>query len=236
MPPITAPINASARSGLSAPRLARSALDSSFSLPGESYSLRLLVSWLTSFLSFPGIRIMRHSSFRAVNRPQRTDSRFCVNYTKLTSVVNRTLESREQASPETLVAVDTPLEPQNTELYAIRPLPERATVAGHLLQKVWRKDNVAVFARSIAGKAPHEYEVIIEKIAPAAVSPSGSVIPVREEYPSSNKWGKYAWSIPKQNRAYAWAEMVLSNLAKPQRERMAWPELFSQFKRKIIRN
>jgi hypothetical protein len=96
--------------------------------------------------------------------------------------------------------------------------------------KIWRKDNVAVFARSIPGRAPHEFEVVIIRIAPAAVSPSGSAIPVREEYPSSNKWGKYGWSIPKRDQAIAWAEMILTNLAKPQRERTAWPELFSQFK------
>ena len=149
-------------------------------------------------------------------------------------VVNQTPEAHKQASPEARGASsadDTLSEPSSLELYAIRPLPEHATVSGHPLHKVWRKDNVAVFARSIAGKAPHEYEVITVRIAPAAVSPSGSVIPVREEYPSSNKWGKYGWSLPKQAQAVAWAEMILANLAKPQRERMAWPALFSQFKR-----
>jgi hypothetical protein len=69
--------------------------------------------------------------------------------------VNKTLEALEQASPEARGASatdDTLPEPPSLELYAIRPLPERATVAGHLLQKVWRKEG-AVKYFDVAGPA-----------------------------------------------------------------------------------
>jgi hypothetical protein len=131
--------------------------------------------------------------------------------------------------------VDTLPDTQTCEFVAIRPLSDRFSVYGHQVEQVWRKDNVAVFARSIPGRAPHEYEVIIVRIASAGVSPSGSIIPIREEYPSSNKWGKFGWSIPGREQAIVWAEMVLANLGNPREERTAWPELFSQFKRKAGR-
>src|SRR5260370_36784010 len=78
-----------------------------------------------------------------------------------------------------------------------------------------------------------EYEVVSIQIAPAAVSPSGTLIPKREEYPSSSKWGTLGWSIPKRDQATAWAEMAVGNLELPREGRTAWPELFSRFKTKI---
>jgi hypothetical protein len=89
---------------------------------------------------------------------------------------------------------------------------------------------VAVYSREIPGRAPHEYEVIIIRIAQAKVMPSGSSLPKREEYPINSQWGTLGWSIPRRDYAIAWAEMILANLTKPQRDRTAWPELFSQFK------
>jgi hypothetical protein len=41
---------------------------------------------------------------------------------------------------------------------------------------------------------------------------SGSVIPIRQEYPSTSKWATLAWSVPKREQAIVWAEMVLANL------------------------
>ena len=120
-----------------------------------------------------------------------------------------------------------------TEKGPIRPLRGRDTYAGHELQQIWRKDNVAVFARSFPGKPPHEYEVIIIRILPAALAPGDIIVPRREAYPSSDRWGELGWSIPKLDLAIAWAEMVLVNLGQPEKERSAWPELFSRFKAKL---
>jgi N-acetyl-anhydromuramyl-L-alanine amidase AmpD len=66
---------------------------------------------------------------------------------------------------------------------------------------------VAVYSREIPGRAPHEYEVIIVRIAQAKVMPSGSSVPKREEYPTNSQWGTLGWSIPKRDQAIAWAEM-----------------------------
>jgi hypothetical protein len=111
-----------------------------------------------------------------------------------------------------------------------RPLAERDRVVGHDLEQTWRKDNVAVFARSIHGKPPHEHEVIIVVLKPEKILPDGTKIPARFAYPSNSDWGKLGWSIPKHEEAIAWAEIVLANLTKAQKERTAWPLLFSRFK------
>jgi hypothetical protein len=106
-------------------------------------------------------------------------------------------------------------------------------VAGHDLQQVWRKDNVAVFARSIPGRPPHEHEVVIIGLRSEGTLPDGTRVPARYAYPQSSEWGKYGWSIPGSDSAIAWAEMVLANLGVLREARTAWPELFSRFKTKI---
>lgn len=97
-------------------------------------------------------------------------------------------------------------------------LPERDTVYGHELEQIWRKDNVAVFARSLPGKLPHEFEVIIIR---------------HESYPVSEEWGKWGWSLPRRDLAISWGGMVLKNLGASKEARTAWPELFSQFAREV---
>jgi hypothetical protein len=42
------------------------------------------------------------------------------------------------------------------------------------------------------GLRPKEYEFIIVRVAPAATAPSGAVVPRREAYPSSDRWGSSA--------------------------------------------
>ncbi len=119
---------------------------------------------------------------------------------------------------------------QTRELSAIRPLVQRDRVAGHQVELIWRQGNVAIFSRSVPGQAPHEYEVVIVRIAPESVSPSGAVVPVREEYPGSSKWGRLGWSLPSREQAVAWAESVTANLGLPREERVAWPELLHRFR------
>jgi hypothetical protein len=143
--------------------------------------------------------------------------------------------SREPPQPpgsafETGTAVSTLPAAQTQNPRAIRPLPERDTVYGHRLEQAWRQDQVRVFARSFPDKPPHEYEVIIVMLKPEKTLPDGTKIPARFAYPSNSDWGKLGWSIPKRQEAIAWAEMVLANLTKAQKERTAWPLLFSRFK------
>jgi hypothetical protein len=147
--------------------------------------------------------------------------------------MSRPQESGIAGGADPQPAMDTLPETQTEKVAAIRPLAVRNRVAGHDLNEIWRRENVAVFARSIPGRPPHDYEVIIVRVAPAKVAPSGAVVPRREAYPSSDRWGKLGWSIPKRDLAIAWAQMVLANLGKPKRERTAWPELFSRFKAKL---
>jgi hypothetical protein len=87
-----------------------------------------------------------------------------------------------------------------------RPLAQRDSVAGHNLQQLWRKDNVAVFARSIPGRPPHEHEVVIIRLRAETTLPDGTRVPAHYAYPSSSEWGRFGWSIPKRDLAIAWAE------------------------------
>ena len=90
-----------------------------------------------------------------------------------------------------------------------------------------------MFARNIPDKAPHEYEVIIVRLKPEKIFPSGECSPARYAYPSSSEWGTYGWSISKRDLAIAWAEMVLANLGCGQNERTPWPQLFSRLKKEV---
>lgn len=64
-------------------------------------------------------------------------------------------------------------------------------------------------------RTPHDYEVIVVRIDQAGVSPWGSIVPDREEYPRSSTWGKLSWSVAKREQTLARAEMVLANLELP---------------------
>jgi hypothetical protein len=119
---------------------------------------------------------------------------------------------------------------RNAEALAIRPLPERATVYGHELNQVWRKENVAIFARSRRDRPPHEYEVVIIKLEAEGRLPNGTTVPARYAYPCSSAWGKLAWSVSNLEDSIRWAEIVLSKLREPARIKTSWPILFARFK------
>jgi hypothetical protein len=68
---------------------------------------------------------------------------------------------------------------------------------GHTLRQIWREHDVAVFERSRSPKhEPHELELVIIKIEPEGKTPTGSIVPEREAYPSASRWGTLGWSFP----------------------------------------
>jgi hypothetical protein len=75
------------------------------------------------------------------------------------------------------------------------PLKKEFGFAGHRLHQTWRKDDIALYERSICGKAPHEYELIIIRIKPPSEF-KGIALPERETYPTPSEWGTYGWSFP----------------------------------------
>jgi hypothetical protein len=89
-----------------------------------------------------------------------------------------------------------------------------------------------VFSRRRPGQDPHEYEVIIIRVEPAATF-NGSDIPEREAYPSPRQWGKLGWSIPEKGGRFSGLGIVSENLTKPRKERTSWAELFSEFRKGV---
>jgi hypothetical protein len=79
----------------------------------------------------------------------------------------------------------------------IEPLATEFRAYGHTLRQIFRKGDVAVYARSLTpDKPPHELELIIIKIEPEKVMPKGKKIPAHERYPNPAKWGTVGWSFP----------------------------------------
>jgi hypothetical protein len=79
----------------------------------------------------------------------------------------------------------------------MRPLELEFVYAGHWLRQIWRKDHVAVYERSLDKDKPaHELELVIIRVQAEGRTPTGSIIPEREAYPSSSQWGSFGWSFP----------------------------------------
>src|SRR5271166_5310794 len=78
----------------------------------------------------------------------------------------------------------------------MRTLETELSFVGHRLRQIWRKADVAIYERSFPGKKPHELELISIKIKHEGMTPTGSMVPEREAYPSPKEWGMYGWSFP----------------------------------------
>ena len=94
----------------------------------------------------------------------------------------------------------------------IKSLETEFIFHGHHLRQLWRRDHVAVFARSFKPELPpHELELIVIRIKPGGITSWGSIAPEREAYPSSSEWGTYGWSFPVRYRDWvlATAEKLL---------------------------
>ena len=76
-------------------------------------------------------------------------------------------------------------------------LETQINFAGHSLCQIWRKNDVAVYARSLKPDAqPHELELIFVQIKPDKTWADGRVTPEHEAFPSSSEWGSKGFSFP----------------------------------------
>jgi hypothetical protein len=79
----------------------------------------------------------------------------------------------------------------------MKALETEFSFSGHWLRQIWRKNDVAVYERSLDKENPaHELELVIIRVKPEAKLPTGETVPEREAYPSSSEWGRYGWSFP----------------------------------------
>jgi hypothetical protein len=95
----------------------------------------------------------------------------------------------------------------------VRPLATEFKHGGFDYRQNKRQGNVAIFAQCRGG-AIISYEVIIIRIKPGGVAPSGSIFPTREAYPSTEEWGRFAWTCVDWARAEARFSGLLQEMAK----------------------
>jgi hypothetical protein len=88
------------------------------------------------------------------------------------------------------------------ETETVRPLATEFRHGGFRYRQVKREGNVAIFAQSKGG-AVLSYEVVVVRVKPGGVAPSGTVFPTREAYPSTAEWGQFAWTCMTLERAEA---------------------------------
>jgi hypothetical protein len=84
----------------------------------------------------------------------------------------------------------------------LEPLCSELRYAGHTLQQVFREKSIAIYARALPDREPHEFELVAIQRRPESTTPSGTQVPEREGYPSNSEWGKCAWSFPIRERDF----------------------------------
>jgi hypothetical protein len=85
---------------------------------------------------------------------------------------------------------------------SLEPLCSELRYAGHTLQQVFREKSIAIYARALPDREPHEFELVAIQRRPESTTPSGTQVPEREGYPSNSEWGKCAWSFPIRERDF----------------------------------
>ena len=92
-----------------------------------------------------------------------------------------------------------------------RPLPEEFTKKGFTYSKVWRENNLAIYAQTQNNlskeRGPVAYEVIVVKVAPETTI-MGNPVPEREVYPSSDSWGARGWTCKSLSDAHAKVALI----------------------------
>jgi hypothetical protein len=78
----------------------------------------------------------------------------------------------------------------------LEPVASELRYAGHTLHQVFREKHIAIYARAMPDREPHEYELVVIRAKPAETTLSGAIVPEREAYPSNSEWGRWAWSFP----------------------------------------
>ena len=86
---------------------------------------------------------------------------------------------------------------------AIKPLEVAFRAYDHDLRQIWREGQIAIFERSLPGREPHEFELVVIRTQKESTLPNGSVLPAREAYPGSSQWGERGWAFPIRNRQLA---------------------------------
>src|SRR6202035_1449675 len=70
------------------------------------------------------------------------------------------------------------------------------------LKQVFRENSIAIYARALPNREPHEFELVVIRQKPAATMPNGTTVPEREAYPSNSEWGRGGWSFPIREREF----------------------------------
>ena len=85
----------------------------------------------------------------------------------------------------------------------MQPLATELRYAGHTLKQVFREKRLAIYARALPDREPHEFELIVIQNRPEAIIPSGAIVPAHEGYPKNSEWGRWGWSFPIRERRWS---------------------------------
>lgn len=95
-----------------------------------------------------------------------------------------------------------------------QPLEKELTQnGGHHYTQIWRDENAAVYEqRGTSGKLLGHEVIVVKKAPPQAMF--GREYPARELYPSSEDWGRFAWTVKDRDDALERARKVSSRCTK----------------------
>lgn len=75
-----------------------------------------------------------------------------------------------------------------------RPAPKQFTRDGYIFAEVWRQANVAIYSQTREGaRAPAAWELV--KLRVVKAHPKDVDQSPKENYPSSEEWGKRGWTF-----------------------------------------
>lgn len=83
----------------------------------------------------------------------------------------------------------------------MQPLPITKKDGQFTLTQIWRDASWAIYEKTNPNHSKSTFEVVKIRIAQPKSLPSGSHLPLRENYPSDSDWGKYGWTASSRPQA-----------------------------------
>jgi hypothetical protein len=110
----------------------------------------------------------------------------------------------------------------------VEPVPTAFNHGDRRYRQVWRQGAVAILEVRLATRdVATSYETVIIQIRKGREQ-FGKWYGPKEMYPADEDFGTKGWSFPTRALSEQWAQIVITNLDKPRKERTAWSELLHE--------